>query len=208
VEPLKEDIKLRPMSIPTYLAFHAMLNDFPKWSDYKSPNGWLGTQNSHDTPACHRRRVHAWAGCSQLGKLLVTPERRIVLRSTLPMGRLCVPPKPPGFFLQDFGVAQSTFRRRLPIHPSHRVMADSSGMRLGTCSGAVGGPIRRVSVIEEVSQWCASRKDSRCPRLGDLHSRRLHFCLSSLCAMTLTLRSPSVPYVSVQSRRGCSLFPS
>jgi hypothetical protein len=96
-----------------------------------------------------------------------------------------------------------------PHQPTlHRVMADSSGMRLGTCSGAVGGPIRRVSVIEEVSQWCASRKDSRCPRLGDLHSRRLHFCLSSLCAMTLTLRSPSVPYVSVQSRRGCSLFPS
>jgi hypothetical protein len=150
---------------------------------------------------------HAWAGCSQLGKLLVTPERRIVLPSSLPMGRVCLPPKPPGFFLKDFGVAQSTVRRR--HNPTlHRVMADSFGGDRNMISGGVGGPLRRVSVVEELFQWYASRKDSRCPRLGDLHSRRLHFCLSSLCAMTLTLRSPSVPYVSVQSRRGCSLFPS
>ena len=123
-----------------------------------------------------------------------------------PSNGACVPPKPPGFFLQDFGVAQSTVRRR---HTTlHRVMADSFGdADRNMISGGVGGPLRRVSV-EELFQWYASRKDSRCPRLGDLHSRRLHFCLSSLCAMTLTVRSPSVPYVSVQSRRGCSLFPS
>jgi hypothetical protein len=92
---------------------------------------------------------HAWAGCSQLGKLLVTPERRIVLPSSLPMGRVCLPPKPPGFFLKDFGVAQSTVRRRSPIHPSHRVMADSFGdADRNMISGGVGGPLRRVSVLK------------------------------------------------------------
>lgn len=157
------------------------------------------------TPLSSAQSAMPGADCSQLGKLLVTPERRIVLRSTLPMGRVCPRSHPDSF--SKISALLSQLSAIATTHPSHKVMADSSGMWLGTCSGAVGGPIRRVSVIEEVFQWCASRKDSRCPRLGDLHSRRLHFCLSSLCAMTL-LRSPSVPYVSVESRRGCSLFSS
>jgi hypothetical protein len=42
--------------IPTYLAFHAMLNDFQNGVITKAQTDGLGTQNSHDT-ACHRRRV-------------------------------------------------------------------------------------------------------------------------------------------------------
>jgi hypothetical protein len=63
------------------------------------------------------------------------------------MGRVCLPPKPPGFFLKDFGVAQSTVRRR--HNPTlHRVMADSFGGDRNMISGGVGGPLRRVSVLK------------------------------------------------------------